>query len=204
MSIELIGAGFGRTGTLSMKAALERLGLGPCYHMIEVFAHLDHAGAWATALRGGPFDPDTLLAGYRATVDFPGCLLWRRLHEHYPDAKVLLTIRPAEDWWRSFSTTIGPTSRDFVPEDESQQGVRSLFDAIGETAFSFDLDRDRCIEVYERHNAAVQAAIPADQLLVYQVGSGWEPLCQFLGLPVPDEPYPHTNTSEEFLRGKDS
>lgn len=201
MALELIGAGFGRTGTLSMKAALERLGLEPCYHMIEAFGHPEHAGDWATAILGGPFDPETLLAGYPATVDFPACVLWRRLHEHYPTAKVLLTVRPAEAWWKSFSNTIGPTSRDFVPEDESQQGIRRLFDAIGLAVFGDPgLDRERCIEVYERHNEAVQSGIPTDQLLVYEVGSGWDPLCEFLGLPVPDEPYPHTNTSEEFLR----
>ncbi len=200
VSLEVIGAGFGRTGTLSMKGALESLGFGPCYHMLELFGHLEDADAWATAVRGGPFDPEVLLAGYRSTVDFPGCLIWRRLHEQHPDAKVLLTLRPAEDWWRSFSATIGPTTRDFVPADESQEGVRRLFDAIGETVFGLaDMDRERCIEVYERHNAAVRSGIPADQLLVYEVGSGWEPLCEFLGVPVPEEPYPHTNTSEQFL-----
>lgn len=214
MTLEVIGAGFGRTGTLSMKAALERLGFGPCYHMLEVWLHPEHADAWATAISGGPFDVEAELGGYRSTVDFPGCMVWRELAEMNPDAKVLLTVRPAEDWWRSFASTIGPNSRDFVPADESQQGIRRLFDTIGFSLFAdaegmrevlvnggepdIELGREAAITAFERHNAAVIAEVDPERLLVYEVGSGWEPLCEFLGVDVPDEPYPHTNTTEQF------
>lgn len=197
MSIGVIGAGFGRTGTLSMKAALEQLGFAPCHHMVEVFEHSEQADAWADAIRGEGLDVERALGGYRAAVDFPSCAVWRDLAEHHPEAPVLLTVRPADSWWRSFSATIGPGIKGFAGDDNPfARMMAAMFDVVfeGDTE-----DREHVIDVYERHNAAVIAEVPADRLIVYEVGSGWGPLCEGLGVPVPDEPYPHTNTTEEFI-----
>lgn len=197
MELQVVGAGFGRTGTASMKAALEQLGVGPAHHMMEVFGRGDAAG-WAAAIRGEGFDPDALLDGYRSTLDFPSCLLWRELAARHPSAKVLLTVRSSESWWRSFSATIGPEIHRAEPHDDP--GFQALVEAIDIEVFGGRADdRDTAVAAYEAHNDAVRAEVPADRLLVYEVGSGWEPLCGFLGLEVPAEAFPHTNTTEQFL-----
>lgn len=198
MDLQVIGAGFGRTGTLSMKAALERLGLGPCHHMVEVFGQPDTFHSWAAAVRGEPWDAEATLAGFRSSLDFPSCVAWRELAEANPDALVLLTTRSSESWWRSFDATIGPHLRDQQP-DPAFPGVRDLFDALDRVVFSGrSHDRDVAVAAFEDHNAAVVAEVPPERLLVHEVGSGWGPLCERLGLPVPDEPFPSTNSTEEF------
>lgn len=198
MDLQVIGAGFGRTGTMSMKAALERLGLGPCHHMLEVFTHPEQFQPWAAAVRGEPWDAEATLAGFRSTLDFPSCVVWRELAEANPDALVLLTTRSSESWWRSFDATIGPHMRD-QPPDPAFPGVRDLFDALDEVVFSGRSgDRDTAVAAFEAHNAAVVAEVPPERLLVHEVGAGWEPLCERLGLPVPDEPFPRSNSTEEF------
>jgi hypothetical protein len=199
MSLEVVGAGFGRTGTLSMKLALELLGLGPCHHMFEVFGRPGDAEGWARAIEGDEVDLDALLVGFRSTLDFPACLLWEALFAANPDARVLLTVRPADEWWRSFESTIGPNIHPATPHDDA--GFAALTTAIDRVAFSGRADdRATAVGAYERHNARVMAHVPADRLLVYQVGAGWEPLCEFLGVDVPDEPFPHTNTSDEWAK----
>lgn len=199
----VVGAGFGRTGTMSMKAALERLGLGPCHHMTEAFGRPADFDAWADAVRGEPWDRARVLAGFRSTLDFPACVAWRELAEANPEATVLLTARSSERWWRSFDATIGPEMRGFTPEP-GMEGVRRLFDAIDEVVFSGRSDdRATAVAAYEAHNAAVVEAVPADRLLVHEVGSGWEPLCAHFGLDVPDEPFPSTNTTAEFQARRD-
>lgn len=195
--LAVIGAGFGRTGTVSMMAALERLGFGPSHHMIEVFVHPELAGEWVAMVRGEPWDVERSLAGYRSTLDFPSCLAWRELSERFPDALVLLTMRSSDSWWRSFSATIGPSMRDPTTSDEP--GIVALFEALSEVTFGGrSEDEESAVAVYEAHNAAVIAGVDPARLCVYEVGSGWEPLCAALGVPVPDEPFPHANTSEEF------
>ena len=203
MDLQVIGAGFGRTGTLSMKAALEQLGVGPCHHMLEVFTHPDTFLAWAAAVRGEPWDAEATLAGYRSSLDFPSCVVWRELAAANPTSKVLLTTRSSESWWRSFDATIGPAMRDQAP-DPALPGVRDLFDALDEVVFSGRSDdRATAVAACEAHNAAVIAEVPSERLLVHEVGSGWEPLCAFLGLDVPDEPFPRSNSTEEFLARSD-
>lgn len=195
--LTVIGAGFGRTGTVSMLEALDRLGFGPCHHMMEVFAHPETAAGWAAAVRGDDVDLGALVAGYRATLDFPSCLAWGPLLAAHPDAKVLLTVRSSESWWRSFDSTIGPSMRDHAVSKED--GILELFSALSDGLFGGRSDeRDPTVAVYEAHNAAVMAAVPTEQLLVYELGSGWEPLCAFLGVDVPDEPFPRSNSTEEF------
>lgn len=197
MDLQVIGAGYGRTGTMSMKAALEQLGVGPCHHMFEVFVRPDDAVGWAAAIRGEAFDADALLDGFRSTLDFPACLLWRQLVESNPQAKVLLTVRPAEAWWRSFNATIGPQIH--AAESIGDERFDNLTAAIDDIVFEGRADdHDTAVASYERHNAEVIDEIAPDRLLVYEVGSGWDPLCHFLGLDVPTEPFPHSNTTEEF------
>ena len=200
MTLSLIGAGFGRTGTLSVKIALERLGLAPCYHMSEVFQNPEHVAVWNDALDGKPVDWDALFAGYVATVDWPGCHFWRELAQQHPAAKVLLTLRSAESWYASVHQTIHQVLRDAPPPDANFAAwhamVTKLFDE--QTFDGRFADRTHAIGVYERHNEAVQRAIPRERLLVYEVAQGWGPLCEFLDVAVPDEPFPRVNSKDEF------
>ena len=206
MSLEVIGAGFGRTGTLSLKGALERLGFARCYHMLEVALHPEHMASWRRASDGDAVDWEELLAGYRAAVDWPACAFWRELRERYPEAKTILSVRDAESWYQSVMSTIYPTSmRMLESEDPARRAFGEWCQAVvWEPCFGGRLyDRPHVMGVFERHNAAVIKSVPADQLLVFESRQGWEPLCAFLGVEAPDEAYPRTNSSEEFqeLRG---
>jgi hypothetical protein len=196
MALKVIGAGLGRTGTLSLKLALEQLGLGRCYHMMEVFGAAGHFDLWRRAAEGEATDWPALFDGFGCTVDWPSAEFYAELAELYPDAKVVLTTRDANSWFKSTQATI------FA--DANFQGAPPGFAAMATAliAGKFDgrlHDRDHCIAVYDKHNAQVRAAIPADRLLEYQAGQGWEPLCDFLGLPVPEAPYPKVNSTEEFV-----
>lgn len=196
----VVGAGFGRTGTMSMKAALEQLGFGPCHHMIEVWGHPEEFGRWTAALRGEPWDREAVTAPYRSTLDFPACLVWEELWRANPGSKVLLTTRSSESWWRSFDATIGPSMRDLPRDEPEVAGARQLFDAIDEVAFSNrSAERDVAVGAFEAHNRRVVETVPAEDLLVHEVGSGWDPLCDFLGVDVPEEPFPSSNSTAEFL-----
>jgi hypothetical protein len=199
--LEVIGAGFGRTGTLSFKLALEQLGLGPCYHMLEVFGNADHVAAWDAAIAGEPVDWVTLLQGYRSTCDWPACTFWRELRSANPDARVVLTRRDPDAWYRSMTRTIFE-SLDRPVEDgadpvmvDHQMMVRKL---VLEHTFGGDLSREHALAVLRAHEQDVISAVPPDELLVYDVAEGWGPLCAFLGVPVPDEPFPNTNTTADF------
>jgi hypothetical protein len=201
MSLEVIGAGFGRTGTLSLKYALQKLGFDACYHMIDVLQTPGHAAVWSAAADGQPVDWDALFAGYRATVDWPGAYFWRELTARYPEAKVILSVRPAEAWYRSARDTIFGISRADMPAELPGAGDQhAMAEKVvwGGTFGGRFEDKAHAIDVYEKHNAEVKRTIPADRLLVYEPGQGWEPLCRFLNRPIPDEPYPHVNTTEEF------
>jgi Sulfotransferase domain len=197
MTLKLIGAGFGRTGTTSVKFAYEMLGLGRCYHMIEVFPNPAAPTRWIQAADGNA-DWAAVFDGYTATVDWPGCHFWRELMEAYPQAKVLLTVRDAEAWFASTQATI--FAKDTGARIEAQPSdFVPMFEkiVIPDVGGKLD-DHDTCIARYHQHNAAVIAAVPKDRLLVYDVKDGWGPLCRFLGVPVPDKPFPRANTSEDF------
>ena len=200
MTLKVIGAGLGRTGTLTLKAALEQLGFGPCHHMTEVFAHMEQADFWRRAAEGQVVDWQEVYAGYSATVDWPGCHFWRQLAERYPEAKVLLSVRDPQRWWDSMSETILKALEAGMAEaDEARRSAMRFAELIlVEQTFHGDFSRDNVIAAFERHNAAVRAAIPPERLLVYEVSQGWAPLCAFLGAPVPDAPYPRTNSRDEF------
>ena len=199
--IRVVGAGVGRTGTASLKEALERLLGGPCYHMKEVFEHLDeHVPVWHAAIRGEDVDWSSVLDGYVAIVDWPGAACWRSMAAAYPDAKVLLSTRKdAATWWKSASATI---MSEVSPEDEAAHPELKDFGRMVHDMFAaFDpgwKDPDVAMAAYERHNAAVRAEVPPERLVEWQPGDGWEPLATALGVPVPGEPFPHTNTTAEF------
>lgn len=194
--MEVIGAGFGRTGTLSLKVALERLGYSPCYHMVELFEHADHVERWEAAVRGEePVDWDQMFAGYRATVDWPGAAFYEELTERYPEAKVVLTVRDPERWYESARNTIFNLRGAEIP-----RAPRMAMELASQRGFDGDIeDRGRMIEAFERWNEEVKRSVPAERLLVYEVKEGWGPLCDFLGVEAPeDEPFPHLNDSDSF------
>ena len=202
MTLALIGAGFGRTGTLSLKGALERIDFGPCYHMMEVFQKPEHPALWAAAVDGKPTDWDALFAGYKATVDWPGCHFWRDLAQRYPEAPVLLSVRDPGRWYESVRNTIYKVMSNAPAQGEAEFARSQIGMArrvVLEDTFHGRIEEpDYAIEIFERHNQAVRDAIDPDRLLVYELGQGWQPLCDFFGVPVPDSDFPHANTSEGF------
>jgi hypothetical protein len=204
--LKVIGAGFGRTGTLSLKAALERLLDGRCYHMAEVYAHMDHAPAWTAATRGDVAQLPAVLDGYVATVDWPACELWSELATANPDALVLLSTRPTDRWWSSYEATIHALLSMSPPPGEAPPEVRDMIEMADEVIVrrSFgaeeyrSLTADDIVAAYEAHNAHVRASAPPERFLDFDVAQGWEPLCAALGVPVPDEPFPNVNDREQF------
>jgi len=197
MPLKVVGAGLGRTGTLSLKIALEKLLGAPCYHMAEVFTHPQHVPLWTAAARGEPIEWTALMDGYAAAVDWPACSFWRELCAANPDAIVLLSTRDAASWWQSASTTIFPAARG-VPEGEPW---REMWEAMCASRFTTRLDDERaCIAAFEQHYAKVRAAVPRARLVEWSAADGWAPLCRALGKPAPGEPFPRVNTREEFLR----
>ncbi len=210
--MKLIGAGMPRTGTLTQKMALEMLGLGPCYHMVDVLADLDQAGLWQRALDGeGPW-PE-IFAGFNSTVDWPGGYFYRELADFYPEAKVLLSVRSAEDWEHSMRQTVwavrhGESLIRLLSSAQAHvnpqwQGFLDMIDRLiwqGKGTFaSGHAEPRQLIETMTRHNEEVKRVIAPERLLVWSVTDGWEPLCEFLELPVPEVPLPHINDRKEFL-----
>lgn len=202
MTLQLIGAGFGRTGTLSLKVAIERLGAGPCYHMLELTRHPEHADLWLRAASGESIDWSAVFENFAATVDWPACSFWRQLRERYPEAQVLLSLRTPESWYESVYKTIYPvmSSDGEFPEAARTQRAMARRLILENTFGGRFEDRAHAMGVFERHNEEVQRAVPGDQLLVYPVGAGWGPLCEFLDLPVPDEDFPHVNKGEDYRK----
>ena len=205
MTIKVIGAGYGRNGTMSLKLALEKLGFDKCYHMMELDQAKDEDVAWVKLNRGEAVDFDKLFEGYQASVDWPSCNFWREQMAAYPEAKVILSERDPEAWYASIMKTIYASSvalRDHANKDALQQRRSDMvFELIWDGLFDGRLeDKQHVIDVYLAHNQQVKDEVPADKLLVFESSLGWPPLCEFLGVPVPDEPYPKTNTSEDFAK----
>lgn len=195
MTLKIIGAGFGRTGTASLKLALEKLGYGPCYHMSEVLGNAGHVDLWLDAAAGKP-DWDAIFANYASTVDFPASNYWRELADYYPDAKILLSLRDAEKWFESTQASIfSKTLQGFMEGTKWGRMARATID----DHLGGDLnDHDAIVAAFNAHNDAVKAAFGPNRLLVYETGSGWAPICDFLGVPQPDEDFPRINSKEEF------
>lgn len=194
MPLKVIGAGYGRTGTMSLKLALEQLGFGPCYHMVEVFKNPQAPGWWIEAAEGHP-DWEKIFAGYVATVDWPNATFYKELADAYPEAKVILTLRDPEAWFKSTQDTI--FARDFPP-DSDDPWIKMVGKVVGDLFDRRMHDKETLISVYNRHNETVRRVIPKERLLVYEVSQGWAPLCEFLGVPVPEGPMPKVNSTEEF------
>lgn len=196
MALKVVGAGLGRTGTMSMKHALEQLGFGPCHHMVEVFMHPESVPLWIAAAKGKP-DWDAIFNDYAAAVDYPGARYWREIAAHYPDAKVLLTVRDPDSWFESTQATIFSANSPAAATNPPPP-MKEFFEAItGEFKGKIN-DRAFMTDYFRAHTAEVERTIPKDRLLVYQVGEGWERLCKFLDVPVPATPFPTENTREEF------
>lgn len=209
--LKVIGAGLGRTGTSSTKLALEMLGFDSCYHMSELIGNASHLPYWEKALETGATDWDALFSGYQSAVDYPSALYYQNQMKHYPDAKVLLTVRDPERWYESSYETIYAISRHrnrfalsllrwIIPDiRELYPRIRYINALIWDGQFEgrFE-DKDFAISKFVEWNESVKATVPADRLLVYEVKEGWQPLCEFLDVPVPDEAFPRANSREEF------
>jgi hypothetical protein len=210
--MKLIGAGMPRTGTLTQKVALEMLGLGPAYHMVDVLADLDRAAHWEQALDKRAKWPE-VFAGFHSTVDWPGGYFYKELADFYPEAKVLLSVREPEAWERSMRETVWAVrngeslirllSSAWAYVNPQWRAFVHMIDRLlwqGEGTFAGGhAEPQQLIERMERHNAEVKRSIPPSRLLVWDVSEGWEPLCEFLELPVPEGPLPHVNDRAEFL-----
>jgi hypothetical protein len=212
-ALQVIGAGFGRTGTTSLRAALVQLGFDPCDHMDENFERPERFVPWGEAFQrkqaGEPIDWRPLLSDFRAIVDWPGAYFWRELTSAHPEAKVILTVRDPDRWYVSTLATIFNFRTRVNDGDSPWERVRLLLLRLGMPGMGDGLqfiddviwdgtfggrfrDRDHAVRVFNEHNQAVRETIPADRLLVFEAKQGWEPLCQFLGVPVPaGEPFPH-------------
>jgi hypothetical protein len=205
-TLHVIGLGYGRTGTLSLKHALEELGLGPCYHMTEVIPKAHHVAAWTSVFRGESVDWDELLANYGSVVDFPTTSACEQLAARYPEAKLVLTTRNAETWFKSASETIFVLPRDwsagilkfFIPMIRHFYGMLDLMYARPPLSGRFD--HDGAIANFNAHNERMRKVFPPERVLDFEVKQGWGPLCAFLGVPVPNTPFPNVNDTNEFRR----
>jgi sulfotransferase family protein len=194
MTLKVIGSGLGRTGTMSLKHALEQLGCAPCHHMVEVFARPQSVPLWIDAAAGKP-QWNAIYEEFGAAVDYPTALYWRELAAHYPDAKIIHTVRDPERWFESTQETIFAPNAFALRLDGPMKDFFAMFrrefgDKINDRAFMIDY--------FERHTVEVIRTIPPERLLIFEASQGWEPLCKFLGVPVPPTPYPSENTREEF------
>ncbi len=199
MTLRVVGAGLGRTGTHSQKLALERLLGAPCYHMLETFGRPDDIPVWHRAVDGDLPDWHTFLSDFEAAVDWPVAAFWGELSDAFPDAAVLLSTRDPDSWWTSASNTIFQIVAGELAENEINAGQQSMaLDMLTKRFTPHWMDEDEAKAAFVAHNEAVRAAIPKERLVEWQPGDGWEPICNALGLPVPDEPYPHVNTTSDF------
>ena len=199
MTMHVIGAGVGRTGTMSLRLAINRLGLGPCHHMEDVLNDMaEQVPLWNSALEGNPSWP-AIYSGFDSAVDWPSAAFFRELIREYPTAKFVLTVRSPESWAASFGSTIYTllAGKDDAPP-EQQDWLQMAENIIAKSGIPSGLNADDLMKAFSDHNEAVKASIPESQLLVFEVKEGWEPLCRFLDMPVPDEPFPRSNDREEF------
>lgn len=200
MALRVIGSGFGRTGTMSTKIALEQLGFGPCHHMVEVMGNDTQPPHWRKLANGDQVDWSVVFKGYNSQVDFPGAAYWHEIFEAFPDARVIHTERPEEDWWASFSKTIGKFFR-LRESLELPPHIAAVFETMDQLLiqdFLGGLDRETAIKAYRRNNEKVRATVPEDRLLIFTPSDGWKPLCGFLQVPTPEGDFPRSHVRDEF------
>ena len=200
MALRIVGAGLGRTGTNSLKVALETLLGGRCYHMYEAAQRDADTPVWERAVRGEPVDWPGFLHDFTASVDWPACSFWREIRAANPGALVLLSSRDSpEEWWESMRRTIIPRLHLEDGEDPATARRRAMMRKLMSERFSPRwTQREAAIEAYEGHGAEVRARVPATELIDWRPRDGWGPICSALGVPVPDEPFPHVNSAAEF------
>jgi len=195
MPLKIVGAAYPRTGTVSLKLALEQLGFGPCHHMKEVIDHPDTAPLWMDAADGHA-DWNRIFEGYVSCVDAPSCYFWHEIWQAYPDARIIMTDRDPDNWFESVNSTV--FSRGWK-ETTAKMPLGAFFWKLTFDRYGDRLgDRDFMIGEFIRYKDEVIQVVPKERLLVYRTGDGWGPLCAFLGVPVPDVPYPRTNSREEM------
>lgn len=194
MTLKVIGAGMGRTGTASLKVVLESLKLGNCYHMSEVLKHPESTVDWINAAEGNP-NWGKIFNGYSATVDNPGCNFWKELAAFYPNAKIILRIRDPEAWFNSTNETIH--SVEFAQFIKNSPFGEMIQKAVWDVMDNRMQDKDYMIEFFQNRTAEIETTIAPERLLVYRVSEGWGPLCEFLGVPVPNMEFPRINSREE-------
>ena len=212
--LKVIDLGFGRTGTMSLKYALEELGFAKCYHFIELYDNPEHPPIWLSASQGEPVDWERIFEGYQATVYWSPCYDYLELLKRYPDAKVILTVRDPEKWYQSMHDTIYKFNRLtflrkvflltmglFKPELKRLYAVWHLQEhTTWQNTFKGQFHNKKyAIEVFTNHIEEIKSKVPADRLLVFNIKDGWEPLCHFLKIPVPDTPFPRVNDSTSFI-----
>lgn len=201
MPLQVIGSGFGRTGTMSTKMALEELGFGPCHHMVEVMGNPVQPAFWRAVAQGEKVDWPSVFKGYSSQVDWPGAAVWQQTVAAFPDAKVIHTERPEDDWWKSFSQTIGKffLMRDSLPLPPHIADIFATMDTlIIKSTFGDLRDRESAVAAYRHNNQMVRKLVPAERLLVFNVADGWGPFCRFLGVKTPATPFPRSNARDEF------
>jgi Sulfotransferase domain len=200
MSLRVVGAGLGRTGTNSLKVALERLLGGTCHHMYEVAMHAEEMPVWQAAAEGTMPDWHSFLGGYSASCDWPSAAFWPELSAAYPDALILLSVRDPDSWYRSATDTIFGSLADSFAAPEGENPFADMARALFTNRFTADIgNAEATKQLFVEHNERVQREVPAERLLVWEASEGWAPICAALALPVPDEPFPHTNSTEDFL-----
>lgn len=207
MALKVIGAGFGRNGTNSLRLALNELGLGPCHHMYEISDEApEQIGMWDAIADGSSRDWGKVFDGFQSQVDWPGCHYWRELADFYPDAKIILSVRDPDAWVKSFLSTIAPyiDKRGQHGDENRNRKSEMVYEIVaGQTFGGNYTDPAHLKKVYLAHTAKVQATIPAARLLTYDVREGWPSLCNFLEVPIPDTPFPNTNSSKLFQGNTD-
>ncbi|MBS1518083.1 MAG: sulfotransferase family protein [Bacteroidetes bacterium] len=213
MSLKIIGSGLGRTGTFSLKLALEHIGFGKCFHMIELFQNPEGVKYFRQAERGEQVNWNELFNGYVSAVDYPGARYFENLAEYYPDAKLIHTYRNPDEWYDSAVETIF-MAKNLSPGKILKFGLRFPFSKevrrrfrvftynrmLMDREFGKDLtDKKKVIERFKRHTDNVIKKIHPDRLLIFKASEGWDPLCRFLNVPVPDVEFPLSNDRKEFL-----
>jgi hypothetical protein len=202
--MKAIGAGFGRTGTSSLQAALEELLGGKCYHMKDIMTQPSQLKAWHEFAVGktSKMDWERLFTGYVASVDCPACIYYKEIMEVFPEAKIILTVRDSQSWWKSFNRLMSLVNKVrllsfFIPKLRKLSQFADKI--IIANVFGGRMEKENCINIFERHNQEVRELVPKDRLLEYDIAQGWKPLCEFLGVAVPKKPFPHLNAGKRSL-----